>query len=129
MGLSPRFMSSGIVVFINWIYLALLVWERILCIVYKVNLDPHSDYITTHTLFLPSEQKNQVSKNLQKLSNPVKTIKMWRYANGRGCHIDANVCVIIFLNEHLVHKLLTIVTKFPVLLKISVVQKLYLGCA
>ena len=32
----------------------------------------------------------------------------------------------IFLTEHLVHKLLTIVNRFPVLLKISLLKELYL---
>ena len=45
---------------------------------------------------------------------------------GRGCHISANVCVSIFLTEHLVHKLLTIVSRFPFLLEMSVLKTLYL---
>ena len=81
--------------------MALLASERILCIVYKLNSDPHSDYKKTQTLFFPSEQRNQGSKNLQELNNPVKTIKMRTYAitrtggggggGGGGCHINANV--------------------------------------
>ena len=42
------------------------------------------------------------------------------------CLINANVRIYIyFLIKHLVLKLLTIVTRFPVLLKISVLKKLY----
>ena len=37
-----------------------------------------------------------------------------------------NVSIYIFLIKNLLHKLLTIVTRFPVLLKISVLRKLYL---
>ena len=40
-----------------------------------------------------------------------------------GCHINANVRKKIFLIEHLVRKLLTIVTRFPVLLKTSDLKK------
>ena len=55
------------------------------------------------------------------------SIKMRTYlTRGRECHINANVRILFFLIEHLVHKLLTIVTGFPVLLKISVLRKLYL---
>ena len=46
---------------------------------------------------------------------------------GGGYHISAKVRIQIFLTEHLVHKLLTVVTKYPVLLKISVLNsRLYL---
>ena len=51
---------------------------------------------------------------------------------GEGCHINVNVPIKIFSIEYLVHKLLTIVTRFfvsfikiPVLLKASVLKKLY----
>ena len=53
---------------------------------------------------------------------------------GRGHQISTNVYIQIFLIEYLVHNLLIIVTRFfvsfikiPVLLKISVLKKLYLG--
>ena len=56
---------------------------------------------------------------------------MQTYANickqgGGGCHINANVPIKFFLTEHLVNKLLTIVNRFPVLLKISLLKELYL---
>ena len=55
------------------------------------------------------------------------SIKMRTYlTRGRECHINANVRILFFLIEHLIHKLFTIVIGFPVLLKISVLKKLYL---
>ena len=50
----------------------------------------------------------------------------WGGGGGGGCHINANVCISIFLIEHLVHKLLTIVSRFPILLEMSVLKTLYL---
>ena len=47
--------------------------------------------------------------------------KMQNYANsGEGrCYVNANVCIWFFLTEHLVHKLLTIITRFLVSLRKS----------
>ena len=56
------------------------------------------------------------------------SIKMRTYANrGReGVTSMRTFAYNFFFIEHLLHKLLTLVTRFPVLLKISVLKKLYL---
>ena len=62
---------------------------------------------------------------------------MGHIRTGRGeCNINANIRIEMFLIRYVVHKLLSRVTgffvgliKIPVLLKTSVVKKLYLVCA
>ena len=67
---------------------------------------------------------------IQLLSGGEESIKMQTYANRRVFVTSMRTFAYIFLIEYLVHKLLTIVTRFfssfikiPVLLKISVLKK------
>ena len=91
---------------------------------FSSSLLSYNSHVPTDNNFFVPRGHSIITFALRGEGGPSKCDHMRTSGGGRRwCHINANVCIYNFLIEHLVHKLFTIVTKFPVLLKEAVLKR------